>query len=161
MYFKGRIFSSTKQFIRFIEKKTLFKSKLFQTIFWVTSIFALCFVTFSAFMGTAKLASSRLPEFKGFATLFIQKSIDNKGKPIEIDQWPIFTLWIGIALAIINGLVALFVVKKKWIRNEKINTLIQLEKILYNNSKGKYKDAKNKDIVFFDKISEIIGNKHE
>ncbi|WP_033161224.1 DUF4231 domain-containing protein [[Mycoplasma] collis] len=160
MYFKNKLFDSTKQFIDFITKKTLFKAKIYQIIFWTTSIFSLIFLTFSSFMGTAKLASSRLDEFKPFAELFTEKIIKD-GKTTSVDQWPIFTLWIGIALSIINGLLSLFVVKKKWIRNEKINTLIQLEKILYENEKGKYKNNENKDIVFFERISEILGNKHE
>ncbi|WP_240463493.1 DUF4231 domain-containing protein [Mycoplasma procyoni] len=145
-------FNSTKEFIDHVIKKSATKEKVYKITFWLVSLFALFFGFFSAMMGVAKLASSRLVEFEGFAKLFVSV-VD--GKPV--DQWPIFTLWIGIALAIINGLLALFVVKGKWLRNEKINNLISLEKLLYECEEGKYASNPRKDILFFDTVSNILG----
>lgn len=147
-----KLFNSTKEFINYISKKTALKAGIYKTLFWLTSLFSLLFGFFSALMGVAKLASSRLVEFKGFATLFVSE-IDGK----QVDQWPIFTLWIGIAMAILNGLIALFVVRKKWLRNQKVNNLISLEKILYETNQGKYKDNENDDLLFFEVVSKILG----
>ncbi|MGZ9454020.1 DUF4231 domain-containing protein [Mycoplasma sp. AC157] len=150
-----KLFDSTKEFIDYITLKTNIKAKIYKIIFWVAALFSLLFTFFSGLMGVAKLASSRLEEFKGFALLFTSE-VDGK----IVDQWPIFTLWIGISLAILNGLLALFVVKKKWIRNQKVNNLIYLERVLFEANEGKYAEAKNKDLLFFDRVSEILGNKY-
>lgn len=146
-------------FVDSMYKKSAKKARLFKSIFWALTLFTLLFGFFSALMGVAKLASSRFPnEFEMFVKLFVQKVVDEKGSVKEVDQWPIFTLWIGIAVAIINGLVGLFLVKKKWIRNKRVNNLIELELLRYKNNSPKYSKAKSKDLLLFESVNAILGN---
>ncbi|WGI36670.1 DUF4231 domain-containing protein [Mesomycoplasma lagogenitalium] len=156
MIYDSKIFNSTQEFMKYIERKTEIKAKIYKHIYRINSVFALFFSFFSTIMGTVKLAASKLSEFSGFANLFVR--LDDSGK--AVDQWPVFTLWIGIAIAIINGLLALFVIRKKWIRNQKVNNLIQLEKIFYTNGEGKYNNEETKDIILFEKVSEILDIKY-
>lgn len=143
-----KIKSSSQDFVTYATRLTRLKSINFKILFWGLTLFSLFFGFFSALMGTTKLASSRFPEnYKFFVNLFVQDGVD---------QWPIFVLWIGVATSILSGLLALFVVRKRWISNSKIYNLITLEKRVYQSNSGIYSDSQTKDFILFDRVSQIL-----
>lgn len=152
-----KLTSSGLEFTNYLYSKTSKKAKIYQAIFWSCSLFSIFFAFFAALMGVFKLASSRLDEFKPFASIF-QITDTSSGKPVIVDQWPIFTLWINIILSIVNGLIALFLVKNKWIRNKELNNFLELELILFHSKSGKYKDNPNPELTLFEKVNDYFGN---
>ncbi|VEU66542.1 Uncharacterised protein [Mesomycoplasma conjunctivae] len=140
-------------FAKFLFKKTLIKAKSFQILFWSLTVFSIFFAFFTTLMGVFKLASSKLSEFESFSRLFIQ--IDASGK--EIDQWPIFVLWINLSISLMNGLFALFFVKNRWLRNQEINNFLRVELILYKNKVGKYKYQEHRQIELYNIIFSQLG----
>ncbi|WP_215736508.1 DUF4231 domain-containing protein [Mesomycoplasma hyorhinis] len=152
-----KLTSSGLEFANYLYSKTSKKAKIYQIIFWSCSLFAIFFAFFASIMGVFKLASSRLEEFKPFATIF--QITDTSGdKPVVVDQWPIFTLWINIILSIVNGLIALFLVKNKWIRNKELNNFLGLELILFHAKEGKYKNNPNPELTLLEKVNDYFGN---
>lgn len=155
---KNNLKISVLEFAQRAKNKTLLKWKVYRSIFWILTIFTLVFGLFSAIMGTAKIASSRFPEQYSFiVNFFVSKKIEN-GKEIVVDQWPIFVLFIGIFLSIINGLMALFAIKNQWVENKEKNIQISLQFKLFEASEEKYKDLKQreKEFLLFSQINSIL-----
>ncbi|UVD81976.1 DUF4231 domain-containing protein [Mycoplasma iguanae] len=150
--------NSSQDFVKYAIRSTKLRALRFKTAFWSISIFSLFFGFFSGLMGTAKLASTRFPEaYKSIVEAFVTITKDGK----TIDQWPIFVLWIGVATSIISGLLALFLVRQRWIDNEKKHNIIMLEMRLYQAQYGIYSDPKTADLVIFNRVSEILETNKE
>lgn len=148
-----RLETDAYEFAKFLYRKTLFKARFFQILFWTVSLFGIFFGFFSTLMGIFKLASPKLSELEPFANFFT--SIDENGT--KVDQWPIFVLWINLSISIINGLFALFLVKPRWIRNQEINDFLKIELVLFETKAGKYSKSKNIQIELFNSISKHLG----
>ncbi|MGY6171819.1 hypothetical protein ACW95P_00560 [Candidatus Mycoplasma pogonae] len=146
-----KIASTPMEFVKEIKLKTLIKSNVFKFAFWGLTTFSLFFGFFSSIMGTVKLASSRFPDHFSVITKLFVANVDGK----DVDQWPIFVSWIGVATSILTGIIALFAMRKRWISNTKIYNNIVLEEKIYELNEGIYSDSKTRDMLFFKRIATI------